>query len=265
MAKKIFSCLHGYRDQLRAFWYSDAKKEIDPGINISIIQSESIYPVPEHLDISEINTQDTFVLESDRPLVIIETSAFESAVRHGWENPACEVGGILLGKVFKDKNRPRFLIRIQQSITCDPADGYSFDQRSSSLTFRTEAWRCMVAIYSRDYADLRILGWYHTHPGFGVRLSSMDLFIHDNFFNTDWHVAIVIDPLNNLAGFFFRKEANLLPPKVICWTGNNFSNLTDVTSSKNDSHINRTETADNEKLVRSSSRPDEQPKKCEKS
>jgi proteasome lid subunit RPN8/RPN11 len=38
-----------------------------------------------------------------------------------------------------------------------------------------------------------MVGWYHTHPDWGVFLSSMDMFICDNFFNK-LDVAYVIDP-----------------------------------------------------------------------
>jgi len=33
-----------------------------------------------------------------------------------------------------------------------------------------------------QFADKKIVGWYHSHPGFGIFLSEYDLFIHRNFF-----------------------------------------------------------------------------------
>jgi proteasome lid subunit RPN8/RPN11 len=47
-----------------------------------------------------------------------------------------------------------------------------------------------------------MVGWYHTHPGFGIFLSGMDLFIHQNFFTQIWHVAYVLDPRARTSGFF---------------------------------------------------------------
>ena len=54
----------------------------------------------------------------------------------------------------------------------------------------------------RDYPDKKMIGWYHTHPGFGIFLSGMDLFICDNFFNLPWQVAFVYDPLGGDEGNF---------------------------------------------------------------
>ena len=46
------------------------------------------------------------------------------------------------------------------------------------------------------------MGWYHTHPDFGVFLSSHDLFIHRHFFGQPLQVAYVVDPIRQTRGFF---------------------------------------------------------------
>jgi len=52
-----------------------------------------------------------------------------------------------------------------------------------------------------------MVGWYHTHPDWGVFLSGMDMFICDNFFNKKLDIALVIDPCRGDRGMFM-------------WTGN---------------------------------------------
>ena len=47
-----------------------------------------------------------------------------------------------------------------------------------------------------------MVGWYHTHPDWGVFLSGMDMFICDNFFNKPLDVAYVIDPCRGDRGMF---------------------------------------------------------------
>ena len=47
-----------------------------------------------------------------------------------------------------------------------------------------------------------MLGWFHSHPGYGVFLSGMDMFIENNFFNLPYQVAYVVDPLSGKDGFF---------------------------------------------------------------
>ncbi len=34
------------------------------------------------------------------------------------------------------------------------------------------------------HSSLSIVGWYHSHPGFGVEFSDMDMFIQKNFFSS---------------------------------------------------------------------------------
>ena len=69
------------------------------------------------------------------------------------------------------------------------------------ITFTAETWTHIQDVMDRQYPDLRILGWYHTHPGHGIFLSDMDLFIHKNFFNLPWQVAMVVDPCRETLGF----------------------------------------------------------------
>jgi hypothetical protein len=57
-------------------------------------------------------------------------------------------------------------------------------------------------IKDRDYPDERIVGWYHSHPGFGVFLSDHDTFIHKNFFSAPQQVAWVYDPHSDEEGCF---------------------------------------------------------------
>ena len=59
-----------------------------------------------------------------------------------------------------------------------------------------------------------IVGWYHTHPGFGIFLSNMDAFIHENFFSFPWEPAYVFDPQAETDGFFFKVGTELVQEEV---------------------------------------------------
>jgi len=54
----------------------------------------------------------------------------------------------------------------------------------------------LLSLPNVDYPKLRIVGWYHSHPGFGVEFSEMDVFIQKNFFPSPTQIALVTDPLN---------------------------------------------------------------------
>src|SRR5690606_25238601 len=67
-------------------------------------------------------------------------------------------------------------------------------------------WDYVHQVLESDYPGQKIVGWYHTHPDFGVFLSGMDLFIQDNFFNLPWQVAFVYDPVRREEGVFVWKN-----------------------------------------------------------
>ena len=52
------------------------------------------------------------------------------------------------------------------------------------------------------YPDKKLVGWQHTHPNYGIFLSSYDLFIQEHTFCFPFQVAYVIDPVRKRRGFF---------------------------------------------------------------
>lgn len=123
------------------------------------------------------------------------------------EGGRLEVGGFLIGGLHTHNGQRYVDIRHQiPSLQAESA--------AAHLTFTNEAQRQCYEIKDRDYPGESVLGWYHTHPSYGVFLSGYDLFIHKQFFTLDWHVAIVIDPTAS-------------PPKrdagVFLWQGNQIS------------------------------------------
>jgi hypothetical protein len=81
--------------------------------------------------------------------------------------------------------------------------------KAAQVTFTGQTWTHIQDVMDKSYPDMRILGWYHTHPGHGIFLSDMDLFIHKHFFNLPWHLAFVFDPQNQEEGLFAWRNANM--------------------------------------------------------
>src|SRR5206468_2706651 len=81
--------------------------------------------------------------------------------------------------------------------------------KAAQVTFTGKTWTHIQEVMDQSYPDMRILGWYHTHPGHGIFLSDMDLFIHKHFFNLPWHLAFVFDPQNQEEGLFAWRNANM--------------------------------------------------------
>jgi proteasome lid subunit RPN8/RPN11 len=95
-----------------------------------------------------------------------------------------ELGGVLVGKIGRASRRP--FVEILDFIPA--SKGVS---RRASFEFTNEAQKEIHDIMEERF---RIVGWFHTHPGYGIFLSSADQFIDENYFNEKYHVAVVIDP-----------------------------------------------------------------------
>ena len=54
----------------------------------------------------------------------------------------------------------------------------------------------------RNDDDLRILGWWHSHPDFGCFLSTTDIHTQRFFFPETYQVALIVDPIREEYAFF---------------------------------------------------------------
>src|SRR5262249_49370881 len=79
----------------------------------------------------------------------------------------------------------------------------------ASFTYTHDSWEEITRERDRLYPELDIVGWYHTHPSFGIFLSHHDLFIHQHFFAQPLQVAYVVDPINQTRGFFQWRDGGL--------------------------------------------------------
>lgn len=129
------------------------------------------------------------------PVVFMRHDVLQAIEAHAHEDLEHELGGILLGAASSSAEGT--LISVDAAV---PA--LHTDASRGSVTFTHDTWEEINRIKDRDYPGKRIVGWYHTHPGFGLFLSEYDLFIHRNFFNLPWQTAFVVDPRANTSGFF---------------------------------------------------------------
>ena len=88
------------------------------------------------------------------------------------------------------------------------------DSGLSHVTFTYESWNVIHAEMERLFSGKKIVGWYHSHPGFGVFLSPHDKFICRNFFNLPWQVALVVDPIKNTRGWFVWHGEQLVEQNI---------------------------------------------------
>jgi len=136
--------------------------------------------------------------------VLVRQSVLNKIHRHGKSVEETEVCGVLVGNVHHDAAGP--WLYVEQAI-----EGNGATERAAQVTFTAETWAHIQLVMDRDYPDRRILGWYHTHPGFGIFLSDMDVFIQDNFFGEPWQVALVYDPKAGEEGLFLWRNGRPQP------------------------------------------------------
>jgi proteasome lid subunit RPN8/RPN11 len=126
-----------------------------------------------------------------QPRVTIEGEVLRQIRQHARSNGKTEVCGVLIGG--ETGGGVSITARIP---------GLNAAQAGTYVTFTQDTWEHIYKIKDKDYPDERIVGWYHSHPGFGVFLSDHDTFIHKNFFSSALQVAWVYDPHSDEEGCF---------------------------------------------------------------
>lgn len=121
----------------------------------------------------------------------IEGEVLRQIRQHARSNSKTEVCGVLIGE--ETGNGMNITARIP---------GLNAAQAGTYVTFTQDTWEHIYKIKDKEFPDERIVGWYHSHPGFGVFLSDHDTFIHKNFFSSALQVAWVYDPHSDEEGCF---------------------------------------------------------------
>ena len=124
------------------------------------------------------------------PTIEFPVSVQAAVEEHCFSRTDAEVGGFLIGHIDDDGTH---------ITAARPALAAQSGQ--THLTFTHDAWDEVLPLLETDYPGQAIVGWYHSHPGFGVFLSEYDIFIQENFFGSPGQVALVVDPLAGTYGF----------------------------------------------------------------
>lgn len=133
---------------------------------------------------------------ADLPVFLDRLTA-DAIERHALSDTSVELGGILLGKECLDEATGLPFVLVTRSL-----EAKHYENTQASFTYTHDSWEEITRERDRLYPDLDVVGWYHTHPDFGVFLSGHDLFIHHNFFSQPLQVAYVVDPIRQTRGFF---------------------------------------------------------------
>ncbi len=141
--------------------------------------------------------------------VFVSYPCLKQMLAHTQRNLEEEIAGLLLGQVFRGScGLVTVLAEAVPAVYTDSGQGH--------VTLSHETWSDIYQYLESLAADAVIVGWYHTHPGFGVFFSAQDDFIQKNFFGAPGQVGAVVDPVAKSI-LLFACDNNEVKPLAGIW------------------------------------------------
>merc|ERR1719503_455579 len=123
--------------------------------------------------------------------VHISSLALLKMLKHGRAGVPMEVMGLMLGQFVDD-----YTINCVD-VFAMPQSGTSVSVEAVDPVFQTK----MLDMLKQTGRPEMVVGWYHSHPGFGCWLSGVDINTQQSFEALNARlVAVVIDPVQSVRG-----------------------------------------------------------------
>ncbi|HEX9611557.1 MAG TPA: hypothetical protein VF978_06690 [Gemmatimonadales bacterium] len=130
--------------------------------------------------------------------IFFQQEAVVALQEHLKASPEQAIFGFLAGEVFRDPETGVLYAVIDKTLRLNQA---IYGDKTEVVVARL--WDRMQEQLAR--ASGRLLGWYHSHPGQELSLSSHDVATHEKYFTDPWHVAVVVShEVEGVVGGFFR-------------------------------------------------------------
>lgn len=134
-------------------------------------------------------------VEENKNIYILQ-SVYKEIHKFTQNKTTNESGGMLIGTILEEFGKTNIIISgFIEAKYCEATP--------TTLKFTHETWEYVHKEIEKKHPGKKIVGWIHTHPDFGIFLSEYDKFIHQNFFNEDYQIAYVVDPIQKIEGFYF--------------------------------------------------------------
>ncbi|KAI0320687.1 JAB1/Mov34/MPN/PAD-1 ubiquitin protease-domain-containing protein [Amylostereum chailletii] len=157
-------------------------------------------------------------------VIHISSLALLKMLKHGRAGVPMEVMGLMLGE-FVDEYTVQVI-----DVFAMPQSGTTVSVESVDYVFQTK----MVDMLKQTGRPEMVVGWYHSHPGFGCWLSSVDINTQQSFESLNSRsVAVVIDPIQSVKGKVVIDAFRLINAQTVV-TGNEPRQTT-----SNIGHINK--------------------------
>merc|ERR1712062_496895 len=138
--------------------------------------------------------------------VYISSLALLKMLKHGRAGVPMEVMGLMLGQFVDD-----YTINCVD-VFAMPQSGTSVSVEAVDPVFQTK----MLDMLQQTGRGEMVVGWYHSHPGFGCWLSSTDINTQSSFEALNPRaVALVIDPIQSVKGKVVIDCFRLINPQLM--------------------------------------------------
>jgi len=138
--------------------------------------------------------------------VIISSLALLKMLKHGRAGVPMEVMGLMLGE-FVDE----YTVTVKD-VFAMPQSGTGVSVEAVDPVFQAK----MVDMLKMTNREEMVVGWYHSHPGFGCWLSGVDVNTQQSFEQlTSRAVAVVVDPIQSVKGKVVIDAFRSINPQVI--------------------------------------------------
>jgi len=139
-------------------------------------------------------------------VIHISSLALLKMLKHGRAGVPMEVMGLMLGQ-FVDEYTVQVI-----DVFAMPQSGTTVSVESVDHVFQTK----MVDMLKQTGRPEAVVGWYHSHPGFGCWLSSVDINTQQSFESLDPRsVAVVVDPIQSVKGKVVIDAFRLINPQSV--------------------------------------------------
>jgi proteasome lid subunit RPN8/RPN11 len=141
---------------------------------------------------------------------------------HCFSETQIEVGGFLVGYLEGDTANVTNVFPAKHSVGA-----------STQLTFTHDSWNAIYEQLEKEPEGSSLIGWFHSHPNFGVFLSDHDKFIQANFFKQDGQITVVVDPIRGKRGWFFSSAGKIETYKEVITTDRKRLGVSDSNADQN--------------------------------
>merc|ERR1719415_114427 len=138
--------------------------------------------------------------------VYISSLALLKMLKHGRAGIPMEVMGLMLGEFIDD-----YTIRVID-VFAMPQSGTGVSVEAVDPVFQTK----MLDMLKQTGRPEMVVGWYHSHPGFGCWLSGVDINTQKSFEAlSERAVAVVVDPIQSVKGKVVIDAFRLINPNMM--------------------------------------------------